>query len=492
MTADLDLVVPAYNEEVRLPSSLARLKAFGEELHIVLRLIVVDDGSTDGTAAVVERCCDELSESRFSIELVRTAHRGKGAAVRAGMSLISAPVVAYCDADLSAGPDAIAILYRRVANGVDVALASRGIAGAELVVRQPWYRERAGKLFNVALRALTGLKFRDTQCGLKVFTNNSATRIFQHQRLDGFAFDTEVVVLAQRMGFTTVEVPIRWAHDAGTKVSLVRDSITMAADLVRTVRRLRTGTLSPAGVPTESAIDMMAFAEDTHWWHRAKRRLVLDLLKRAGATGPCLDVGSGGGALIAELEHEMRTVGVDLSPRSLAHARARGIRSVALAEAETLPFRSETFGCALALDVLEHSSRPERVAVEIRRVLRPGGLLIVTVPAFRFMWSYADHVLGHYRRYTKRQLTEDLERSGLTPLRVSYFHSWLLPIAWIVRKLRPIVGKAEGPDDFPVPRLLNSFLFGVSKSELRLLARSDLPFGLSILAVARNGSDPEG
>lgn len=491
MTADLDLVIPAYNEESRLSSSLPRLRSFGEQARIVLRLIVVDDGSTDNTASVIERCRHELSEPHFSIELVRTAHRGKGAAVRAGMALISAPVVAYCDADLSAGPDAIEDLYRRVLDGVDVVLASRGAAGAELVVRQPWYRERAGKLFNVALRTLTGLPFRDTQCGLKVFTKTSATRIFQHQRLDGFAFDTEVVVLAHRMGFTTVEVPIRWAHDPATKVSLLRDSITMATDLIRTVRRLRTGTLAPAGVPTERAIDMMALAEDTHWWHRAKRRLVVDLLKTAGATGPCLDVGSGGGALIAELEHEISTVGVDLSPRSLLHARARGIRSVALADADALPFLPGAFGCAVALDVLEHSSRPERVTAEIRRVLRPGGILIVTVPAFQFMWSYADHLLGHYRRYTKRQLTHDLERSGLIALRVSYFHSWLLPIAWIFRKLRPLVGKAEVPDDFPVPRLLNALLFGLARCELQLLTRIDIPFGLSLFAIASTRSDPD-
>ena len=492
MTADLDLVVPAFNEESRLPSSLSRLKTLGERTGLGLRVIVVDDGSTDRTAEVTERCSVELEEPHFTIELVRTTHRGKGAAVRAGMALISAPVVAYCDADLSADPDAIEALYRRVVDGVDVALASRGIAGAELVVRQPWYRERAGKLFNFALRVLTGLQFRDTQCGLKVLTNPAATQIFKHQRLDGFAFDTEVVVLAQRMGFETLEMPVRWAHDPATKVSLVRDSIKMATDLIRTVRRLRTATLSPAGVPTEHAIDMMALAEDTHWWHRAKRRLVLELLRTAGATGPCLDVGSGGGALIAELQDEMPMIGVDLSPRSLAHARARGIETVALANAQALPFRSGTFGCVLALDVLEHSSRPEAVAEEIRRVLRPGGILVVTVPAFQFMWSYADHLLGHYRRYTKRRLTEDLERSGLDARRVSYFHSWLLPIAWVVRKLRPLLGKPEGPDDFPVPALLNTLLYGMTRGEFFLLRRFDLPFGLSLLAVASKKEENPG
>jgi SAM-dependent methyltransferase len=417
--------------------------------------------------------------------VVQIAHRGKGAAVRAGIQATTAPIVGYCDVDLSAGTDALWDLYAEIRKGEDIAIASRGLAASVLEVRQPWYRERAGRAFNLLLRRVAGIDCRDTQCGLKLFRRGVALEIFRHQRIDGFAFDAEVVVLAARLGFAVREVAVRWSHQEGSRLKFVRDGVFMCRDIVRIVRRLRPGTVHALGIPSARAMEMMTTSEDVHWWHVAKRRLVVDLLDRHGSSGSCLDVGCGGGAMVGEVSASRCAVGVDLSPDALAHARSRGLTRLVRSEAAALPFASGSFTSALALDIVEHHARPETLLLEVRRVLTPDGLLVATVPAFQWMWSYADNVLGHYRRYTKRQFAEELRAAGFRTERVTYFHSWLLPVAWGFRKLRGLLGRAQTADDFALPGPMNQVLLRLSLLEQRLLAVQNLPFGLSILALAR-------
>ena len=152
----------------------------------------------------------------------------------------------------------------------------------------------------------------------------------------------------------------------------------------------------------------------------------------------------------------------------------------------------ESFSTVLALDVIEHHAQPEALLREIDRVLVTGGRVVVTVPAFQSMWSYADDVLGHYRRYTKRQLVDELTSAGFVVRRASYFHSWLLPVAWFFRTVRTMLGRTGGADDFEVPAALNRVLLAVCSLERRYFERHDLPFGLSVIAVGektrRSGS----
>jgi SAM-dependent methyltransferase len=183
--------------------------------------------------------------------------------------------------------------------------------------------------------------------------------------------------------------------------------------------------------------------------------------------------------------------GVDLSPQALHHGQGEGLSRLARADASALPFESDSFSIAAALDVLEHHPHPERLLQEVRRVLTAQGTLIITVPAFQWMWSYADHVLGHYRRYTRRMLAAELEGAGFRIERISYFHSWLLPVAWLFRKIRAFTGRTESADDLPVPTIVNRILLGVCRVELWLMAWFDLPFGLSVFAVARPVGQPE-
>jgi dolichyl-phosphate beta-glucosyltransferase len=489
MDPNLSLVIPTFQEQERLPRTLGRLEEFTRQAGIKLEVIVSDDGSTDRTTEVVREWMCRAFPS-MTVDLVEIAHRGKGAAVREGMRHVRAPIVGCFDADLSPGTDAVEKLYRAILAGPDMVIASRGLPESVIEVRPAWYRELAGRIFNLYIRRLTKIDFRDTQCGLKLWRSQVAREIFRHQRLDGFAFDAELVVLASRLGFQVEEVPVRWAHSEGSKLSMVRDAFRMSRDVVRIVRQVGRGTIHAPGVPHSAAMDVMNRAEDTHWWYLAKRRIVVSSLEQFATGGRCLDIGCGGGAMLREAGSAMPAFGIDLSNQALDHARGRGLRGLVKGEASALPFAAGSFDSVLVLDVLEHHSRPEQLLREIQRVMAPGGVLIVTVPAYKWMWSYADHVLGHYRRYTKTRLSEEFAAIGFNLERVTYFHSWLLPIAWTFRKLRTLVRSTGSADDFAVPGPLNWLLYQVTQVELRLMSRFDMPFGLSVLGIASRQPDP--
>lgn len=484
MRADLSLVIPTFNEEHRLPHTLDCLEAFAHESSLRLHVVVSDDGSSDGTTDVVRERIGR-NYDRFAVELVSNPHRGKGAAVREGMRRTDGVIVGCFDADLSPGVDAVERLYRALTQAGDMVIASRAVPGSVIEVHPAWYRELAGRIFNFMLRKLAGIPFRDTQCGLKLWRAEVAAEIFRHQRLDGFAFDAELVVLAARLGFDVREIPVTWAHSHGSKLSMLRDSVRMSRDVIRIVRRINRGNIHAPGVPTNRAMDTMSQSEDRHWWYLAKRNLVTAHLDALGPATRCLDVGCGGGAMVAEAGRSRSAYGVDLSNQALAYARSRGLTRLVRAEAGSLPFAPRSFDAATLLDVLEHHACPEQLLTEIRKVLSPGGVLVITVPAFQWMWSYADHVLGHYRRYTRDTLRAELLVSGFTVQRLTYFHSWLLPVAWTFRKLRTLIGSTDSADDFEVPEILNRILFRLSQVEARLMRHHDLPFGLSVLAIAR-------
>ncbi len=484
MRPDLSLVVPVYNEESRLPATLARLGAFAADEGIALEVVMADDGSTDRTVEVFRDWISRHNSTRLICSIVEIAHRGKGAAVRAGMKHVHAPIVGYSDADLSAGPDAILQLLGAIKNGADVAMASRGLPESILARRQPWYRERAGRTLNFGLRKLSGLPFRDTQCGLKLFRAEVACDIFPRQRLDGFAFDIELVMLAMRRGFKVVEVPITWVHESGSKVSLVRDSLRMGRDTLRVLRRLKHSDAARLGVPGDAAMHRMTDNEDWHWWYVAKRRLVVDQIPADLAPRRCLDVGCGGGAMLVAASAKGDVVGMDLSEDALHAAHARGLRALVRSEAAQIPLAAASCSSVLALDVIEHHAQPELLLRDIARVLVPNGRLIVTVPAYQWMWSYADDVLGHYRRYTRPRLAQELTAAGFTIRRVTYIHSWVLPIAMAVRAGRTVIRTTRTADDFPLPGPLNRLMLGITTMESKVARRMNLPFGLSVLAIA--------
>jgi dolichyl-phosphate beta-glucosyltransferase len=230
----LSVVIPAYNESGRLPATLDRILAYAACCPLTLaEIIVVDDGSGDGTAAVVET---GVSSGRYPpmIRLVSNpGNRGKGYAVRHGMASAKGDWILSTDADLSAPIEEVEKLLAaaRRENAV-VAIGSRALDRSLIRTRQPLLREYSGRLFNVVMRLSTGLPFRDTQCGFKLFRSDAARQIFPRQIEDGFSFDVEDLVIARTRGLRAVETPVVWSNVEGTKVSLMQ-GIKSFVDLLR-------------------------------------------------------------------------------------------------------------------------------------------------------------------------------------------------------------------------------------------------------------------
>lgn len=228
----LSIVIPAYNEEARLPATLRTiLEYLGRSFPGQFEILVVDDGSSDRTAAITE----EIARERAEVRLLRNpGNRGKGYSVRHGMLQARGDWVLFTDADLSAPIEELEKLRAAVEREqAAIAIGSRALDRSLIGVHQPWWREWAGRIFNGIMRVVVGLPFRDTQCGFKLFRRDAVEAIFPRQRIERFGFDVEVLYLARKLGFRTVEVPVRWNHAEGTRVSMLRDSLDMFLDLLR-------------------------------------------------------------------------------------------------------------------------------------------------------------------------------------------------------------------------------------------------------------------
>lgn len=232
--------------------------------------------------------------------------------------------------------------------------------------------------------------------------------------------------------------------------------------------------------------------EEGHWWFRGRRAIFLRLIDRYLPPADhgerrLLDVGCGSGVMLTRLERYGSATGIESEEEAVRLARTRGIGAVQLAEAPPIPFEDASFDLVTALDVLEHIDDDVALLREINRVLRPGGMLLLSVPAYRFLWGLQDEVAHHRRRYVAREVTERLERAGLETARVSYFNTILFaPIAIVrlVRRVRNRPSELRSDFDMTRPGRLNSLLARVFASEARVLERADLPFGVSIVAVA--------
>jgi len=245
MLSPFSAVIPAYNEANRIGETLRQTLQYMAAFAADSELLVINDGSTDSTGDIAR---EALAAAKIETRLLENfPNRGKGAAVRTGLTAATRPIGLFFDADLSTPLEEIPKVIEPIANGeVDIAFGSRGLDRSLIGVRQSWRREQSGRVFNLIVRLSTGLPFWDTQCGFKAFRLDVCRPIFNRARINGFAFDVELLYLAHQSGLRMREVPVRWNHSEGSKIELVRDSLRMLGEVIALRRNVDGETAVPA------------------------------------------------------------------------------------------------------------------------------------------------------------------------------------------------------------------------------------------------------
>ena len=230
MGLELSVVIPAFNEAERIGPALASIREYVGFKGFEAEIIVVDDGSRDGTAERAGAALDGFAASRI-IRFPR--NRGKGAAVKAGVLEARGDLILFSDADLSTPISEVEKLLPWIAGAADIVIGSRALPGADIQVRQRALRESMGKFFNRLVRILVLSGIPDTQCGFKLFRRDAARSVFAESRIRGFGFDVEILALCVRRGYRVRQVPVVWRNSPPSRVRIVRSSLGMIADLVR-------------------------------------------------------------------------------------------------------------------------------------------------------------------------------------------------------------------------------------------------------------------
>jgi dolichyl-phosphate beta-glucosyltransferase len=230
----LSIIIPAYNEEKRIAASLEKICAYFEDKGLEYEVILVDDGSTDGTVTVSKN-------SRLSgvgkLRIIRNpGNRGKGFSVKSGILASHGEYVLFTDADLSTPITEFEKLFSAMGQEHDIVMASRSVRDSRLKVPQPWYRQTMGRIFNLFVKALLFSEHNDTQCGFKLLKGDPARKIAAKMNIAGFCFDVEMIYIAKKMGYSVCEVGVTWENSIESKVTIVNSSLSMFTDLLRIKR----------------------------------------------------------------------------------------------------------------------------------------------------------------------------------------------------------------------------------------------------------------
>jgi len=236
------IIIPAYNEAARIDATLERVLHYAAQHGWDAEVIVVNDGSRDNTVEIVQSHMQRNATLRL---LENPGNRGKGYSVRNGMMHAGGEVLLFSDADLSSPIEEAPRLLGAIAEGADIAIGSRWMQSELQTQRQPLYRQFFGRIFNLMLRLILGLQFKDTQCGFKAFTRRSAQAIFPQQKIERWGFDPELLYLAKKYGFKVAEVPVAWAHSTGTRISPLRDGTRMVVEMLKIRWNALTGKYAP-------------------------------------------------------------------------------------------------------------------------------------------------------------------------------------------------------------------------------------------------------
>ena len=231
MLPPFSVVIPCFNEAARIGATIRETLSYLEKNSPQSELLIVNDGSTDETSTIAR---ETLAQAPIEAHLLENfPNRGKGATVRKGLLAAQKSIGLFFDADLSTPLEEIPKVIEPIANGdVDLAFGSRALDRRLTGQHQPWLREQGGRVFNLLVRLTSGLPFWDTQCGFKAFRLDVCRPILQMARINGFAFDVELLVLAQRAGLRLREIPVRWNHVEGSKVRFINDSLRMLREVI--------------------------------------------------------------------------------------------------------------------------------------------------------------------------------------------------------------------------------------------------------------------
>jgi glycosyltransferase involved in cell wall biosynthesis len=246
----LSIVIPAYNEAARIRRSLEGVVLYLARTDEAAEVLVVDDGSDDATAETVRRFAAEQPQGgRVSVRVLQNGrNRGKGYSIKHGLLTARGDLVLISDADFSTPIDDLPLLLQAVEKeGYGIAIGSRGLKESRVEVRQAAWRKMMGRGFNRLVRLLTGLPFRDTQCGFKLARREEVLPLFRAARIERFAYDVEILYLARKAGVRVREVPVLWRNAEGTKVSALTDPLDMLKDVLRVVVRDRLGRYGRLG-----------------------------------------------------------------------------------------------------------------------------------------------------------------------------------------------------------------------------------------------------
>ena len=249
MANTYSIVIPAYNESARLRATLDKVLVHIQSRGWDAEVLVVNDGSTDDTAQIVQ---GYSAQSRAVRLIENPGNRGKGFSVRNGILHANGEVILFSDADLSSPIEESDKLFAALDAGADIAMGSRWLRVDLQTQRQPIHRQLFGRIFNLALRIILGLQYRDTQCGFKAFTRRAAHTIFPLQHIERWGFDPEILYLARKFGLKVEEVPVKWAHRDGTRINPLRDGIRMFGEMLKIRWYSLTGKYDP-GPPSAVA-----------------------------------------------------------------------------------------------------------------------------------------------------------------------------------------------------------------------------------------------
>jgi len=425
----VSIILPAYNEEARISSSLEQLSTYMSGLNIEYEIVVSADGCKDNT----EKITLEHAAYNPNIKLVSFPERlGKGGGILNAVQGASGDILIIMDVDLAVPPEQILPTIQMMEEEqADIIYGSRNLPESRILVKPPFYRTILGKAFNYFFRLLFGINLHDTQCGYKAIRKDVFDSLKREINIEGFAYDIDLAVKAERDGYKIVEMPVTWSHGAGSKVNVFRQIFEMGRDLlivwlegnkrdVRTPEHLGKFYDSVPGDVYSKASESWFLPR--RWWHKRKNETIIQELPVE--SDRVLDAGFGSGTLFDSLlEKGKQIYGLDIGNDFVRFAHNKFGNNVSLLHSDVgnIPFRDDAMDCVICSEVLEHVQEPADVIKEFYRVLRPSGIVLITTPNISLRWALTEAVWTRVRReiiktkhvaFTRRRLRYYLLKSG--------------------------------------------------------------------------------